>query len=227
MDKKWDWLLTAVLTLFILTIVAVSVNLIFEASEPKTAEDNPAKLIAKIERFIIAKGQSKAFNEGSADEGTTYSTRFYLENSIYEVEIFDYRNGKLSFSIGTWFATVNFDDIKTPADVIARGLIYGYSRPRIWFESHLYVKDRKSGKLTIFQTFEKPLESGYVAGFTREERDLGKKAGVVNTILDDGEVSVDGSKWRKATAEELADANEIYLMHLKTVLAHLEHRVAR
>ena len=113
---------------------------------------------------------------------------------------------------------LDFDSLKTPADLISREFIYG--KPGIIFEEHLYVPNRVDGKNDMFQQFMKKSGSAYME-FSREDRDLGEKAGVSEYLLDGGSVH-EKSGWRKATADEVKEIEKNYLERLKIILKNLK-----
>ena len=88
--------------------------------------------------------------------------------------------------------------------------------PKIHIETHFY-DDGASGIPHLVSQYVKKVGPVY-DGFTREERDLGAKAGVTKYTLDRDQVNEgEGTGWQKATDEEIAEAREEYAHRLGVI----------
>ncbi len=197
----------------------VGVGIYVRIKSDNAVKNTPEKLVPAIERIVMSWGQPQIFNQDSPDEGTSYTLWLYSRYSMYEVAVDDWKNGRRGLSIGHYKTNVDFGSMKSPADAVGRELIYG--RGKIAIEEHMYT-GRADGQLDMYQTFMKKRGPVFM-GFTREERDLGEKAGVKQMIFDNGAI-FENYKTRKADAEEIAELQSAYLENLKAILRQLKNR---
>lgn len=176
-------------------------------------------LAPKIADHVIAHGKQTQFNVGTSDAGTNHVTRFYSGREIYVVSVKVYESGKKTLNVDHFMTNRQLDEYAHPADPIAEQLIMG--TPKIYIESHFYDDDA-DGTIEIAQQFLKKDGPVYL-GFSREERDLGVKAGVMQYTLDGDKVWED-TGWREATDEEIADARMEYTRRLGVIAEKFQIR---
>ena len=176
-------------------------------------------LAPKVADFVVANGKASAFNKGRLDEITRYSIRFYTDRDIYEVSVSVYKaDERRGLSVAHYITNQHFQDFLTPADIVAHQLIWG--RPMIYFETHLY-DDRSTGDLSSYQQFTKKSDSAY-EGFTREERDRGKKAGVREFMFFKAGKVLDGEKWKQPVRGQIDRLQEEYASYLIAIAKELK-----
>ncbi|MEK7118401.1 MAG: hypothetical protein AAB869_02215 [Patescibacteria group bacterium] len=172
-----------------------------------------ANFAPKIADHVVANGKKVRFNPGSKDEGTSYELRFYTEHDIYVLSVLEFDNGDPRiFNMSFYRTNQRFSEFSTLADQVADQLIWGM--PKIIWEEH-FSDTNADGSLEMLQTFVKEKDGAY-PGFTREERNLGAKAGVTQELFSDGEVIEDGVR-RKAIDEEVAEIRKEYAYHLRVI----------
>ena len=169
-------------------------------------------LTPKIADHVVAHGKQTLFNVGTSDAGTSHVVRFYTERAIYIVSVNVYESGKKALSIDYYLTNQRFTEYTHPADSVAEQLVMG--TPKIHIENYFYDKNA-DGVLEMFGQYIKKVGSAY-DGFTREERDLGTKAGVTSFTFDSDNVS-EGAGWRKATDEEIADVRAEYAWRMEVI----------
>src|SRR3989338_4343390 len=166
----------------------------------------------QIADHVVKHGNQVRFNVGNHDSGTAYKVRFYTRTDIYVVEVWQYDSGAKSLHINFYRTNQQFGEMSTYADAVADQLIWG--TPKIIWEDHL-ADENADGTLELFQQSVKK-DGNSFPGFTREERDLGEKAGVTQELFYDGEVS-DRSIWKEPTEADRQEIREIYVGHLKEI----------
>lgn len=163
---------------------------------------SPQKLTSEIALYVMRNGVKTPFNVDSPDEGKKYAIRFYTKDrEIYIVKVTVYNNGENwenALDISYYYTSQLFQDLSHPADPIANELISG--TPKIIAEQHLY-DEKMDGVIELFQEFTKHNKDGLWEGFTREERELGEKAGVKDFLFENGSVKTKKGL-RKPTRDE-------------------------
>jgi len=176
---------------------------------------NPQNIAQEIGNSLVDIGNPIMFDWGSEKNGyVRYCSRIYdYFGRIYEICFYVYHDGRRDLEIDYYLTTSNLVKLN-PADVVVNELIYG--KPKITQEIHMndFGVD---GNLDIYQMFHKHRNSVW-EGFTREERDLGKRAGVKEYLYHSGSIYhkkrflKDG--WKSASEKEKKEVQNDYWDHI-------------
>ena len=178
----------------------------------------------KIANFVAKNGEKGTFNDGSKDEGISYTYKFYYWHEIYELEVTVYKEFKdrqKSLQISRYLTNRPVGSLKTPADLVAHELMYG--RAEINIEEHISDFDIDM-EVDILQQYTKKQGSVYM-GFTREERDLGiisPSATGVQEYWYEGRQEREPSGWKKASDKTVAQVADEYRKHLFVISERLK-----
>ena len=183
----------AIWAVIALVVLGIAAFILVEYFETQSSSADPQKMAQKVANFV-------ARNEGEA--------RFFKGDAFYSVK----NRGESNLKITYYLTNRDFPRKgKSTADEVADTLIWGV--PELYRELHL-SDEGTDGTLDMFQEFSKP---GNVQGawdsFTREERDLGKRAGVKEYLVDKGEI-LKGNKWVDASEDEKTRIQKEYEFHL-------------
>lgn len=197
----------SVIAVAVAGILAVVIAVVYD--DAQNSETDPQKMAQKITDFVVRNGVEEQLYK----EGVLYEMRFYKEDVIYEIRI---RKGDLNKYLGIayYLTNRNFSKKRSAADNIADTLIWGV--PSIWRELHLY-DDGSDGTLDIFLELTKKPSPGVYDSFTREDRNLGKRAGIVEQLIHEGKTLGDNG-WVEAPNEEKMRIQAEYEFHLKEVV---------
>ena len=153
------------------------------------------------------------------DEGTSYTYKYYFGYEIYELVVDEYKtykNGQKTLTINHYLTNRPVGSLKNPADLVAYELMFG--RAEINIEVHIYDRNIDM-EVDIFQQNTKKQGPVYM-GFTREERDLGEKAGVQKYLYEDRQES-EQSGWKKASDETIIQITDEYGKYLFVISERL------
>lgn len=187
----------------------------FVREQPFSSTQNTAQEVANL---VAAKGSPVMVEWASEKNGhVRYCSRTYSDfGRVYEVCLSVYHDGRRDLELDYYLTTRSLVNLN-PADVIADEIMSG--RPKIHQEVHMNDFGVK-GTVDIYQMFHKH-NNGIWDGFTREERDLGEKAGVKEYLYDHGAIyqkrkfRKDG--FRSASPEEKKEVQDDYQEHLGIV----------
>lgn len=179
------------------------------AQEEQSIDEVPTSVLAqKIRQYAMEHG-----------------TIIIIDRSVYELTLWAREGGNVEgLSVTRYLTTEQLDNFPTPGHVVANEFIWG--RPKIHIEQ-TFADTNTDGTVDIYQMFTKQRHPGHYEGFTREERDRGKKAGVSEELYMQGEVRRSRgiffwrSSWRKATTEEQAIVTKEYRSHLESLVVYL------
>lgn len=170
-------------------LIAVVASLFFSSNSFAQVSDLQ-NIAHEVSALVIKKGTPRVYAKGSDVEVTIHKIRIYNETVIYEAEAIKDPVGQ-HLKIDYYLTNRDFAG-ENITDVVADELIWG--RPLIHHEINIYDKGI-TGIPEIFQMFSK--SSGSVwEGFTREERNLGKKAGVQEYLYVQGRIFHQRRFWR-------------------------------
>ncbi|HXK40718.1 MAG TPA: hypothetical protein VJ046_01300 [Candidatus Paceibacterota bacterium] len=183
-------------------------------------ENLPSGLSSEIADFVVQWGNSDGFNSRLPDEGLMYELKFFLGSEFYQVTVYQYNSGIRHLTLNYYLTNQIFDGRSSPAEFVARELMYGV--PKIHLELHITDKNI-DGTADVYQEFTKRIGPVY-EGFTREERDRGKKAGVGEYLLLEGKVYRERrfrrDRWTTASEQERTEVRVSYEELLSKLAFH-------
>ncbi len=180
----------------------------------------PENLAQKIANFIEKNGEKSTFNDGNEEEGVSYTYKHYFGYEIYELVVGKYKTHKDEqkiLEINHYVTNRPVGLLKSPSDLVAHELMYG--RAEIHIEEHIYDRNIDM-EVDLLQQNTKKRGPVYM-GFTREEKDLGEKAGVQKYLYEDKH-EYEKSGWKKASDETVAQIADEYGKHLFVISERLK-----
>lgn len=186
-----------------------------DVSAKKCGDFTSAELAPAVAQTISRRTAEFVINRGATTEGVAHETRLFQDTYFYDVAVDYFWIGYQYLTIHAYLTNRDFSELQSPADAVAEELSMG--PPLVHFEQHFYDRGI-DGTAEIYQDFSKRRGSTF-DGFTRRERDLGKKAGVSEYLHSEGRAYRDGKKLN-VKKEQPQDVTEMYFESL-TEVAHL------
>lgn len=182
---------------------------------PFPEPENSAQEVANL---VVIRGFPVLHDWESEKGYVRYHVRAFTSfGRLYDLTAIVYNDGRRELKI--YFYLTNYEFVGRDADeMVADQLIWG--PPKIHQEIHIwdYGVDET---VDLYQMFSKQRGSVW-GGFTREERDLGSKAGVKEYLYDHGEVYRERrfwwDGWSKASQWEEEDIQDGYREHLEDLI---------
>lgn len=183
-----------------------------EISVKKCGDFTSAELALAVAQTLSRRTAEQVVNRGAATEGVLHKARLFHENYFYEVDTSFYWNGTKYLTISAYLTNRDFSELRSSTDAVAEELSMG--APLVHFEQYFYDRGI-DGTAEVYQEFTKKRGPVY-EGFTRRERDLGKKAGVSEYVQLEDRAYRDGKKLN-LKKEEPQDVAETYSENLATI----------
>lgn len=153
----------------------------FADSDREPLFPNPENTAQEIANFVVLNGESR---EVQVNTMLCPSYKYYAWSvrGFYLLKIFDC-DSRSTLHIDYYFTLINFQ--KNPKEIFAHVFIYGQLKH---YKEYYFVDyDLNDNKLDMLQEFWKPAGPVLVS-FSREERDMGKKAGIKEFLYSNGKI---------------------------------------
>lgn len=198
----------------VLVSILLTVNIYAEKVFP-----NPNNLAQKITNFVIDNGEflhsggSKQSLLGEAYYSYNYSYKIRKGCAIYYIRIEVENSGRKILHIIKYVTNLNFDDLKTPAD-LAEELILG--SPKVYFAVRMQDNEIDQKIDVILELSKKGL-----LGFTIDETNSFRESGIGREVFYNDRILRNG-EWIDASPEEIDEAQNKYNEYLLWIATYLK-----